>query len=76
MHKKVLKMEKSEELSSSLKCLNEDNPEGMITNDNFSDLLKDTISDEKAELVASLIFSAFAKDGDGTIDLPLLSMGG
>ena len=56
MHNKVANMEKSKELSSVLKCLNEENPDGMITKDNMIDLLKVSISDEKAEIVANLIF--------------------
>ena len=68
MHKKVVEMEKSEELSSFLKSLNEENPDGMITKDNIVDLLKVTLADEKAEIVANLIFTAFDKDGEGTID--------
>jgi hypothetical protein len=38
MHNKVANMEKSEELSSVLKYLNEENPDGMITKNNMIDL--------------------------------------
>ena len=45
-------MEESEELSSCLKFLNEENPDRMITKDNIIDLLKVSVADEKAEIVA------------------------
>ena len=67
-------MKKSEELSLLLKCLNEENPDGRITKDNMIDLLKVSIAHEKAEIVANLIFTAFDKDGVGTIDFQELMM--
>ena len=67
-------MERSEELSYSLKCLKEENPDGMITKNNIIDLLKVSIADEKAEIVANLIFAAFDKDDSGTINFQELTM--
>ena len=46
----------------------------MIAKDDVIDLLKDSIADEKAEIVANLIFTAFDKDGAGTINLEELMM--
>ena len=74
MHNIVVEMEITEELSSFLKSLNEENLDGMITKDNIVDLLKVTLADEKAEIVANLIFTAFDKDGEGTIDFQELMM--
>jgi Ca2+-binding EF-hand superfamily protein len=61
-------MEKSEELSSLFKSLTADNPDEMITKDNVIAMLEVTIPEDKAKLFADLIFTAFDKDHDGTID--------
>ena len=61
-------MEKSEELSSLFKSLKADHPDGMITKENVIAMLKLTIPEDKAEIIADLIFTAFDKDRDGTID--------
>ena len=61
-------MEKSEELSSLFKTLTADNPDGMITKENVITMLTVSIPEDKAEIVADLIFTAFDKDRNGTID--------
>ena len=67
-------MEESKELSSLLKCLNVGNPDRMVAKDDAIDLLKDSIADEKAQIVANVIFTAFDKDVAGTINLEELMM--
>ena len=61
-------MEKSAELSSLFKTLTAENPDGMITKENVITMLTVTLPEDKAEIVADLIFTAFDKDRNGTID--------
>ena len=61
-------MEESEEICSSSKPLEDENLNKMITKNVIVHLLIETIPIEKAEMVANLIFTAFDKDKDGTID--------
>ena len=61
-------MDKSEEVASSLDNLEEDAHDGLITKENVINMLKVTIPEDKAEMVADLIFTAFDKDKVGTID--------
>ena len=61
-------MDKSEEVASSLDNLEEDAGDGLITKETVVNMLKVTIPEDKAEMVADLIFTAFDKDKVGTID--------
>ena len=62
-------MEKSDELTSLFKTLTAANPDGTITKENVITMLTVTLPDDKAEIVADLIFTAFDKlhpaGGDG-----------
>ena len=61
-------MEESEEPCLLSKDLEDENLNKMITKNVIVDLLIETMPIEKAEMVANLIFMAFDKDKDGTID--------
>ena len=39
--------------------MNEENPDGMITKNKIINMLKVSIADEKAEIVANLIFTIY-----------------
>ena len=61
-------MEESEEPCLLSKALEDANPKKKITKNVIVELLIETMPVEKAEMVANLIFMAFDKDKDGTID--------